>query len=106
MLFKKEHIKQILADEKTQTRRTGKRRYKVGHRYRLQHSWFEWTLIEILITRRFRQRLGDITPEQALKEGYSSVEGFRRVWREIHGSWDPELVVTVYEFKLCGEKQK
>jgi hypothetical protein len=79
MLFKKEHIEKILKGEKTQTRRTGKHQLKVDRRYRIQRSWYKWTDIEILITRRFKQKLGDITPEQAEKEGGYSVEEFRRV---------------------------
>jgi hypothetical protein len=36
MLFKPEHIGKILNGKKTQTRRTGKLKYKVGRRYRVQ----------------------------------------------------------------------
>jgi hypothetical protein len=55
-----------------------------------------------LITRRFRQRLGDITHEEAKKEGYHSVEEFGKAWEQIYGrgSWNPNKVVTVYEPKL------
>lgn len=40
---------------------------------------------KILITRVFRQRLGDVTSEEALKEGGYTVAGFRERWREING---------------------
>lgn len=106
ILFKKEHIEKILNGEKTQTRRTGKRQYRVGRRYRLQRSWFEWTDIKILITRRFRQKLGEISPEDVKKEGYNTLEEFRRAWIEINGNWNPEQVVNVYEFKLSSRKNR
>jgi len=41
-----------------------------------------------------------MTPEEALKEGGYTLEGFRRVWEEINGSWDPDEVVWVYEFQV------
>gem|GEM_PF-5390704 len=59
----------------------------------------------LLITRVYRQRLGEITPEECLKEGGYAPEGFREVWRRINGSWDPDEVVVVYEFKLHDKAQ-
>lgn len=102
MLFKKYHIKLILEGKKTQTRRTGKRRYKVGRTYRIQRQWFKWTDIKILITRRFEQRLGDISPTDTKKEGYRNIWEFVKAWEEIHGpgSWNTDQIVTVYEFKV------
>jgi hypothetical protein len=31
-----------------------------------------------------------------------SLEEFQRAWEEVHGpgGWNPDLIVTVYEFKL------
>lgn len=40
------------------------------------------------------------------KEGYSNLQEFQRAWEEVHGqgSWNPELIVTVYEFKVVNER--
>ncbi len=103
MLFKKKHVEMILAGRKTQTRRLpGKSaNYAIGRVYAIRDRWFSKAQGYILITRKFRHRLGDITPEDLKKEGYSSLEEFRRAWIEINGpeSWQPNLTVTVYEFK-------
>ena len=104
LIFREEHIRLILKGVKTQTRRRHKRPRRVGKVYRVQRNWYEWTDIRILITRAYRQRLGDMTPEEARKEGGYTLEGFRRVWEEINGSWDPDEVVWVYEFKLYQPK--
>jgi len=103
MLFKKKHIELILAGRKTQTRRLpGKSaNYSVGRVYAIRDRWFSKAQGYILITRKFRQKLGEISLEDVRKEGYESLEEFRRAWEEVHGpeSWQPNLTVTVYEFK-------
>jgi hypothetical protein len=43
----------------------------------------------------------EISPEDVKKEGYNSLEEFRKAWIEINASWDPEQIVTVYEFKFA-----
>ena len=58
--------------------------------------------IWILITRKYKQRLGSITPEEARKEGFSSRKEFRRVWKRIYGSWDLDAQVWAYEFKAIS----
>lgn len=54
----------------------------------------------IEIVNKYRQRLGDITQEEARAEGFSSLEEFREFWENELGPWDPDLLVWVYEFKL------
>jgi hypothetical protein len=51
----------------------------------------------------FAQRIGDLTPEQVLAEGFplpeSDPEGpasFREYWERLHGAWTPELLVWCY----------
>jgi hypothetical protein len=36
------------------------------------------------------------------KEGYRTLEEFREAWTEIYSVWDPEQVVTAYEFKTAA----
>ena len=103
MIFKRTLLQKILRGEKTQTRRRGSRLYKVGHVYKVQRSRYSRGDIKILITRRYRQRLGDITSEEIHKEGYSTLEEFKQAWIDINGYWNPEEIVTVYEFRLLPE---
>ena len=107
-MFHKQHIPKIFSGRKVQTRRLHKRKWKVGKVYVLRRNWFDKGIGKILITRRFEQKLGEISPEDVKKEGYNSLEEFRRAWESINGEWNPEKTVTVYEFKLlkcpnCGE---
>jgi len=107
MLFKRKHVEMILAGRKTQTRRLlGKSaNYSVGRVYAITNRWFSKPQGHILITRKFRQKLGEISLEDIRKEGYNSLGEFRGAWEEIHGleSWDPNLTVTVYEFKAVAK---
>ena len=105
LLFKKHHIKLILSGRKTQTRRIHKHKLKVGKTYAVKTRWFGKPLFRVVITRRFQQKLGEISLEDVKKEGYSSLEEFRRAWMQIYGSWNPDQVVTVYEFKLYSHKR-
>jgi len=89
----------ILSGQKTMTRSTSNRIHRLG-RTRIQRSWYDWTDIEIEITPRYRQRLGNISLEDVQKEGHNSLEEFKRAWIEINGAWDPEVKVWVYESKL------
>jgi len=103
LIFREEHIRLILEGVKTQTRRLHKHPLKVGRVYRVKRNWVRYTDIQVLITRRYRQRLGDITLEEAFKEGGYSLEEFREVWERINGSWNPDELVWVYEFRLIPE---
>ena len=99
MLFKEKHLKKIVRGEKTMTRRTHKRTLKVGKIYSIRSRYFEKSKEHIKITRKFRQRLGDITLEDVRKEGYETHDDFKRAWIEIEGKWDPDQLVWAYEFE-------
>lgn len=101
--IKKYHIEKILRGEKTMTRRLHTRPYRVGHTYRIQRDWYHWTDIYIRITRRFRQRLGNISPEDIRKEGYRTLAEFKGAWIEINDEWDPDQLVWVYEFEKASQ---
>ena len=94
--FKRSFLPLILSGRKTQTRRMSGR-YRVGEIYRVNN-----TEIWILITCRYRQRLGDISPEEARREGFSSIEEFRRAWKKIYDSWNLDMQVWAYEFKVIS----
>ena len=41
-----------------------------------------------------------MSEEEVLKEGGYTLEEFKEVWGRINGSWEPDEVVGVYEFKI------
>jgi hypothetical protein len=99
-IFKRKHIAKILTGQKTQTRRTHKHTWQIGKVYGIRDTWYNKPQAHIKIIRKFKQKLGDISPEDIKKEGYKSLEEFRKAWEEINGGWDPNQTVTAYEFKL------
>jgi hypothetical protein len=102
-IFKPELLKKILEGTKTQTRRPGKQRYREGRRYGVRSSRFKKSEAHIVITRSRREKLGDISREDAKKEGFSNVEEFQTTWRRIYRRWNPTQIVTVYDFELAPE---
>ena len=96
--FKRSFLPLILEGRKTQTRRI-EGRYRPGEIYRVNR-----TEVWILITRKYQQRLGEISLEEARKEGFSSPEEFRQAWIKIFGSWNPDLQVWAYEFRLISPR--
>ncbi|KON30623.1 hypothetical protein AC482_03410 [miscellaneous Crenarchaeota group-15 archaeon DG-45] len=103
LIFKKEHIELVLLGVKTQTRRRHKHRLKAGRIYDVKTSWTHRTGHKILITKVYTQRLRDITPEEAAKEGNYTIGEFVYVWMRINGEWNPNEFVVVYEFKVVTQ---
>ena len=101
LVFKEDNLLKILEGRKTQTRRTSRNELRIGKVYPIRCRYFERAKDKALITRKFKQRLGDISLEDARKEGFDSLEEFQACWTRIHGSWNPDIIVTVYEFKLA-----
>jgi hypothetical protein len=106
MMFKRDLLDLVLSGVKTQTRRLHKRVLREGRIYTLKRNWSESTGKHIKITRVTHQRLGDVSEEEADKEGFSSIDEFRSAWIRINGSWDPDMVVTVYDFELTEPPPK
>ena len=100
MIFRRKHIDLILEGKKIQTRRRHKRPRRAGRIYSLKSSWIHRTEHKIKVDRVYEQRLGDVTPEEALKEGGYTIEEFMELWEQIVGSWGPNEVVIVHEFHL------
>ena len=104
LLFKPEHVRPILSKLKTQTRRIWTtRRVKPGSNQKCKLKMMSrnyFALIRILEV--YQERLGDISPVDAIAEGYSSPEAFFEEWREINGKVDLDLVVWVVRFELVA----
>jgi hypothetical protein len=104
MLFKRPLLNKILKGEKTQTRHPINRKkgipdYHVSQKVGMRAGYTKFEAY-VIITKKFRQKLGDISEEDARKEGFASVEDFKQTWIKLYGSWKPSIVVWVYEFKL------
>jgi len=100
ILFKPEHVEPILAGKKTQTRRTGKRRWRVGAIHQCRVAMFDEPFARVRILDVRREPLQDITAVDASAEGYESVADYRRAFANIYGFWDPLEWVWVVDFKL------
>ena len=102
LLFKRQFIKLIREGKKIQTRRLKPPRVKIGKSYRLKHNYRETLPDKILILDVFQQTLGDISQCDAVSEGFSSVEEFNQMWRDIYGDTDPRAYIWVVEFQYLG----
>ncbi|MBT0160641.1 ASCH domain-containing protein [Candidatus Bathyarchaeota archaeon A05DMB-2] len=102
VLFKRPLLRLVLQQRKTQTRRTSRRELSPGRVYPITDQWFGRAAAYIKITRKWRQRLGDVTEQEAKAEGFNSLEEFQQAWKAINGSWNPDQTVTAYEFELVG----
>lgn len=102
MLFKPEHKEMILNGTKTATRRIWKSpKVKVGGVYKaklkmLSKDYFA----KIKVNKLYKQKLNEMTDEDARKEGYPNMVEFYKIWKEINGDWEGELIVDVVEFEV------
>ncbi|MDK2889144.1 ASCH domain-containing protein [Desulfofundulus sp. TPOSR] len=65
---------------------------------RLNHRVVPFTYVRVTAVRR--ERLGEITEDDAWKESYPSVEGYREAFERIYGFWNPDVDVWMVEFEL------
>jgi len=103
--FTKKHADDILDRVKTQTARK-----RIDPRIR------PGALVQAIISRKnfhfanleiedvYKKRLGDFDKEDAKREGGYTLEGFRKVWKQIYRRWDPDELVYVIRFKVVSEK--
>jgi hypothetical protein len=109
MLFKPEHIKMILEGTKTATRRNWKKRMvmvRVGGIYKVKTKMLSKEYAcTIRVLKLYKQRLGDMEHEDAVKEGYKNTHDFCRMWIKINGHWDSTNIVEVIEFEKVAESE-
>lgn len=74
----------------------------MGERVGVQ-SGYKPLVAYIIITKRRKQAIGDITEEDARKEGFANAEEFKQTWLKLYGQWDPKVEVGVYDFVLDKE---
>jgi N4-acetylcytidine amidohydrolase len=90
-------IKMVLAGEKTATRRNG-RYADPGEIMTLEEKQF-------VIERVYSQSLGELTDEDARREGYPTVEEYKQSILAYHPGmpWLPQMRVWVHEFSPVQE---
>jgi hypothetical protein len=97
-------LESVLSGKKTQTRRRIKPDkkfiYKVGRTYAVQPKRGQPAVARFEAIAIRKQRLGGMTHEEALAEGFASVADYQKLWRRQYGSFDPDEEVWVIEFKL------
>jgi hypothetical protein len=91
-LFKRCLIPLILSGQKTQTRRAHKRGWIIGHTYKIKDQYLSKGLGTIKITRSFKQRLGNISEQDAQKESFKDRAEFIQTWISINEAWNPDVI--------------
>jgi len=102
LLFRKNQAEKIVNGAKTATRRPSRPMVRPGGTYRIRVDFFSYLPDRIKVNSLYRQRLGDMTPRDALDEGYASLEEFRRGWEVLYGRWEEDEAVWVVEFEHIG----
>ena len=99
ILFQPRFIEPILTGHKTQTRRKGKKRWNVGAIHQCKTEMFGEPFAHVRILDVRREKLGDISAEDAKREGFSYAWEFFSAWNQIHGKVDMDEEVWVVEFE-------
>ncbi|MEW6016517.1 MAG: ASCH domain-containing protein [Pseudomonadota bacterium] len=106
ILFKPEHVQPILEGRKTQTRRTGKRRWNVGAVHQARTAIFGEPFARLRIKDVHQESLGEIDEADARAEGYPSVAAYREAFTRIYGKWDDLMKVWVVDFEAVEEEKR
>jgi ParB/RepB/Spo0J family partition protein len=94
--FMSEHASPVLKGIKTQTSRKG-----LDPRIRPGMKVEAYTrFAELRVTGVSRKKLRDFTEEDAKREGGYDLAEFKKVWKRLHGEWNPDESVSVVNFKL------
>jgi len=88
-----EDIKKVIAGKKQATRRSG-RYADTGEVMKLEGH-------EFVVTSVYREKLKDMTDEDAIREGYDTLADYQSFILSMHPGmkWKPELQVWVHEYK-------
>lgn len=97
-------LEKVLSGQKTQTRRRIKPDkkfiYQVGRTYAVQPKQGQAAVARFEVTAIKKQRLGEMTHEEALAEGFASVADYQQLWVKQYGSFNTDEEVWVIEFEL------
>lgn len=102
-------LEQVLSGKKTQTRRRIKPDkkfiYRVGKVYAIQPKRGKPAVAKFEATAIRKQRLGEMTHEEALAEGFKGIADYQKLWEKQYGSFNPDEEVWVIEFKLLQSEE-
>lgn len=86
-------IAKVIDGKKTATRRNG-RYADIGEVMILED-------LKFVVKNVYAQKLGEVTEEHALQEGYQNAEGYKQAILSIHPGmkWEPEMQVWVHEYE-------
>ena len=94
--FMSEHASPVLKGIKTQTSRKGlDPRIRPGLKVEAYTKF-----AELKVTSVSRKKLRDFTEDDAKREGGYDLAEFKKVWKKLHGEWNPDESVSVVNFKL------
>lgn len=96
-LLPNERVKQsVLSGDVTQLSRGASNRYATeGDTFEIEETEFEVTSVE-------ERTLGDLTDEDAQREGSPSLEAYKERMRKVHGGnfeWDGTSEIVTYRFE-------
>lgn len=99
LLFKKWFIPQILGEAeplKNTTRRGGRLRWRIGaiHTFKTNYN-NDSAFAKAKILRVYRQHLFDMNEDDAFREGFWSLEEFKKAWIKINGNYDNQEVWVI-----------
>jgi ParB family chromosome partitioning protein len=97
--FRFEHMDPINKGIKTQTSRRGIPDYRVKEGAIVRAAVWEPNFASLKIDKIERKKLSKFTDQDAKREGGYTLEEFQRVWKNLHGNWDPEEAVYIIHFK-------
>jgi hypothetical protein len=111
ILFREEYVAPILAMTKTQTRRTGRRRWNVGvvHQCRTRMLDKSSTFAGVVIRDVRLEPLRGLTQRDAVAEGYLTVSEYFAAFERIYGTatymraLDEPLWVVEFALMCCHE---
>lgn len=109
MIFGKTLVKPVLEGRKTQTRRLVKPGelecyYRPGRKYAVQSGRGKPAIARITVLDVRRQRLGDLTFDDARAEGFRSRDAFFAYWTDLHGHVDQDLEVWAIRFCIAEDQ--
>lgn len=91
----------MLARRKTQTRRISLYEYREGSIQSIRDNYLPGPAKGyVKIQRKYKQKLGEITDSEIRAEGFNNLEDFKQAWLDSYGVWNPDQLVTAYEFSL------
>lgn len=105
LLFSPDDVRLVQYGTKTTAVRPLRRtRMRAGSVYDAKLSVVaDRSFARLLVTDVYRRRLGQLTEEEAVRDGARSLEDFRRRWEAAYGRWDPARIARVIEFRTLGQ---